>query len=72
MPRRSPRTAVATPAVAAPSPPPTEGPNPPAGYAALLGDIRERIRAAQVRATLAVNRELVSLYWQIGHEILAR
>ena len=47
---------------------------PPAtvGYAALLEEIKGRIRAAQVRASLAVNRELVSLYWQIGREILAR
>ena len=27
---------------------------------------------AQQRAALAVNRELVNLYWQIGREILAR
>jgi len=31
-----------------------------------------RIRAAQLRASLAVNRELVLLYWQIGHDILDR
>jgi predicted nuclease of restriction endonuclease-like (RecB) superfamily len=66
MPRRSVTRVVSSP------PAPADGPNPPAGYAALLGEIRERIRAAQVRATLAVNRELVSLYWQIGHEILTR
>lgn len=42
------------------------------GYAALFEEIRGRIRAAQVRVTFAVNRELVSLYWQIGREILVR
>ncbi|MDE2571875.1 MAG: DUF1016 domain-containing protein, partial [bacterium] len=42
------------------------------GYAELLGELKERIRAAQVRAALAVNRELVLLYWQIGREILER
>jgi predicted nuclease of restriction endonuclease-like (RecB) superfamily len=38
----------------------------------LLAAIKERIQAAQVRASLAVNRELVLLYWGIGREILAR
>ncbi|EIP97707.1 hypothetical protein OpiT1DRAFT_02154 [Opitutaceae bacterium TAV1] len=45
---------------------------PPEGYAEWLGDLKDRIHAAQQRATLAVNRELVLLYWQIGHDILAR
>lgn len=41
-------------------------------YANLLTSIKERIRTAQVRAALAVNRELVLLYWNIGREILVR
>lgn len=41
-------------------------------YAKLLADIRERIQSAQVRAALAVNQELVLLYWGIGRDILAR
>lgn len=41
-------------------------------YAALLASIKERIQGAQVRAALAVNRELILLYWGIGKEILAR
>ena len=41
-------------------------------YAALLGDLKGRIRNAQTRAALAVNRELVLLYWHIGQRILAR
>ena len=41
-------------------------------YADLLHNLKERIRAAQVRASLSVNRELVLLYWQIGRDILAR
>ena len=44
----------------------------PAGYAELLADLQERIQAAQLRATLSVNRELVVLYWGIGKEIQAR
>jgi predicted nuclease of restriction endonuclease-like (RecB) superfamily len=42
----------------------------PAGYAPLLADLKARVRAAQVRAVLSVNRELISLYWHIGREIL--
>lgn len=45
---------------------------PPAGYAAWLTELKARIHTAQQRATLAVNRELVLLYWQIGRDILAR
>jgi predicted nuclease of restriction endonuclease-like (RecB) superfamily len=44
----------------------------PEGYAQLLADLKRRIQAAQVRASLAVNRELVLLYWQIGRDILDR
>jgi predicted nuclease of restriction endonuclease-like (RecB) superfamily len=43
-----------------------------ADYADLLRILKERIRTAQVRAALSVNRELVLLYWQIGREILAK
>jgi predicted nuclease of restriction endonuclease-like (RecB) superfamily len=43
---------------------------PPEGYPEFVSVLKERIRAAQVRAALAVNRELVLLYWQIGREIL--
>ena len=45
---------------------------PPDGYADWLADLKGRIHTAQLRATLAVNRELVLLYWQIGRDILAR
>ncbi|MGH7435993.1 MAG: DUF1016 N-terminal domain-containing protein, partial [Polyangiaceae bacterium] len=44
----------------------------PTGYASWLGDLKARIRAAQVKATLSVNSELVLLYWSIGRDILAR
>src|SRR5712671_3062543 len=42
----------------------------PASYAPLLADLKARVRAAQVKAALSVNRELVLLYWHIGREIL--
>lgn len=41
-------------------------------YDQFLHRLKERIRHAQVRAALAVNRELVLLYWQMGQEILLR
>ena len=44
----------------------------PEGYEDFLRDLKQRIRTAQVRAALAVNRELVLLYWQIGRDILER
>jgi predicted nuclease of restriction endonuclease-like (RecB) superfamily len=44
----------------------------PADYAAWLAELKTRIHTAQQRATLAVNRELVLLYWQIGRDILDR
>lgn len=44
----------------------------PNGYAAWLADLKDRINSAQQRATSAVNRELVGLYWHIGRDILAR
>ena len=44
----------------------------PSDYPAFVADIKERIRTAQVRASLAVNREMVLLYWQIGRDLLMR
>ncbi len=44
----------------------------PTGYADWLADLKSRIHTAQQRAALAVNRELVLLYWQIGRDILTR
>ena len=38
-------------------------------YEAFLRDLKARIGSAQVRAALAVNRELVLLYWQMGRAI---
>ena len=44
----------------------------PEGYARWLDELKSRIHTAQQRAALAVNRELVLLYWQIGRDILQR
>jgi len=42
------------------------------GYDDFLHDLKFRIRTAQTRAALAVNSELILLYWQIGRDILTR
>lgn len=42
------------------------------GYEEFLADIKGRIQTAQVRAALSLSREVVRLYWQIGHEVLER
>ena len=44
----------------------------PLDYAAWLMDLKVRIQQAQQRATNAVNRELIDLYWQLGKDILTR
>jgi predicted nuclease of restriction endonuclease-like (RecB) superfamily len=42
------------------------------GYVALLSDLKERIRTARLRAAVAVNQEMILLYWSIGRDILTR
>jgi len=41
-------------------------------YPAFLADIKIRIRAAQYEALRAANKELLSLYWDIGSQIIDR
>jgi hypothetical protein len=41
-------------------------------YGELLTEVKSRIRQAQTRAVLAVNAELVHLYWDIGRLIAHR
>ncbi|AGA27880.1 PDDEXK nuclease domain-containing protein [Singulisphaera acidiphila] len=55
-----------------PRPAKAAGPLISGDYESFLGELKERIRTAQVRAAVAVNRELVLLYWQIGRDILSR
>jgi predicted nuclease of restriction endonuclease-like (RecB) superfamily len=54
------------------SQPPASLTAPPSGYTDWLAELKTRIHTAQQRAALAVNRELVLLYWQIGRDILER
>ncbi len=44
----------------------------PTGYPAWLAGLKTRIREARLRAALAVNGELIGLYWRIGRDILER
>lgn len=44
----------------------------PLGYTEWLRELKTRIQSAQQRAALAVNGELLRLYWQIGRDILER
>lgn len=43
-----------------------------ADYAILLTDVKDRIRSAQYAAMKVVNRELITLYWDIGRIIVQR
>ncbi|MFA5823031.1 MAG: hypothetical protein WC853_08140 [Thermodesulfovibrionales bacterium] len=38
----------------------------PADYIEVLADLKRQIAAAQTRAALSVNREVIALYWQPG------
>ena len=51
---------------------PTALSEPPEGYAKWLAGLKDRIHSAQQRAALAVNTELLQLYWEIGNDILKR
>lgn len=44
----------------------------PENYDDFLNNLKKHIRRTQVKAALAVNQELVTLYWQIGREILTK
>ena len=41
-------------------------------YNSFLAALKERIRAARLRAAVSVNQELILLYWGIGRDILDR
>ena len=41
-------------------------------YGDLLIAIKNRVRTAQIKATLAANAELIALYWDIGMMIEQR
>ena len=44
----------------------------PDDYAALLAEVKERIRSAQYNALKVVNKEMIALYWDLGKLIVER
>ncbi len=44
----------------------------PKGYAEWLTDVKARVHAAQQRAALVVNTELLELYWSLGRDLSDR
>jgi predicted nuclease of restriction endonuclease-like (RecB) superfamily len=42
------------------------------GYAELLQTLKQDILSSRIRAHLSVNKEMISLYWRIGNQILNR
>ena len=48
------------------------GSAPVMGYDEFLLDLKLRIQSAQVKAAISISRELITLYWNIGREILQR
>lgn len=41
-------------------------------YQTLLTEIKEKVRTSQIKAALAVNKELIQLYWEIGTTVHAK
>lgn len=41
----------------------------PTGYTALLGELKDRVRAARTKALRTVNTHLIELYWSIGNDV---
>ncbi len=44
----------------------------PDDYAEVFESLKQRVRQSQTKAMLSVNRELISLYWEIGRQIAQR
>lgn len=42
----------------------------PEWYGELLGDLKQRVRAARLQTQRTVNADLIALYWQLGRSIL--
>jgi len=39
-------------------------------YLNFLNGIKERLKSAQIRAALSVNKELIQFYWELGNELI--
>lgn len=36
------------------------------GYFKILSELKQKVRSAQIKASVAVNTELITLYWEMG------
>ncbi len=43
-----------------------------AGYTKFITSLKAKVRSAQIKAAVAVNSELIKLYWEIGKEIVEK
>lgn len=41
-------------------------------YRQLISELKDKVRSAQIKAALAVNAQLIELYWDIGRLITER
>jgi predicted nuclease of restriction endonuclease-like (RecB) superfamily len=41
-------------------------------YKIFLKTLKDKIRSARLKAALAINREMIELYWHIGNQIIAK
>ena len=41
-------------------------------YRAFIQDVKQRIQAAQIKAAVAVNRELLQLYWELAERMVVK
>jgi predicted nuclease of restriction endonuclease-like (RecB) superfamily len=41
-------------------------------YAQFISSLKAKIRSSQIKAAVAVNRELIKLYWEIGEDIVEK
>ena len=41
-------------------------------YVKFIAHLKEKIRSSQIKAAVSVNRELIKLYWEIGHDIVSK
>ena len=41
-------------------------------YAVWIQELKDRYRQSQIKAAVAVNKEMLQFYWTVGHDIVAR
>ncbi|HLB55720.1 MAG TPA: PDDEXK nuclease domain-containing protein [Coxiellaceae bacterium] len=41
-------------------------------YVELINHLKEKVKTAQLKAAMSVNREVIGLYWYIGHQLLEK